>query len=166
MDFGVCFDSEKGEFKYTKEGAHSVSRIVHNKDETGKELFLSLLDSIKNKNNIRIYENTTLLDIIINNNKCIGGIVTKGEETINIYSKETILATGGIGGLFKNSTSRRSLTGDGIAIALRHNIVTSGNVTTDNILEVASSGVDYISVGALTHSYKVLDLSMKNLVNS
>jgi nicotinate-nucleotide pyrophosphorylase (carboxylating) len=41
----------------------------------------------------------------------------------------------------------------------------SGNITLDNILEVASSGVDYISVGALTHSYKVLDLSMKNLVN-
>jgi L-aspartate oxidase len=66
-----------------------------------------------------------LLDIIINNNKCIGSIVSRGEETINIYSKETILATGGIGGLFKNSTSRRSLTGDGIAIALRHNIETS-----------------------------------------
>ncbi|MGV8979831.1 carboxylating nicotinate-nucleotide diphosphorylase [Clostridium sp.] len=45
-------------------------------------------------------------------------------------------------------------------------IEASGNVTLDNILEVASSGVDYISVGALTHSYKVLDLSMKNLVNS
>ena len=41
----------------------------------------------------------------------------------------------------------------------------SGNVTLDNILDVASSGVDYISVGALTHSSKVLDLSMKNLVN-
>jgi len=45
-------------------------------------------------------------------------------------------------------------------------IEASGNVTLDNILEVASSGVDYISVGALTHSYKVLDLSMKNLVNN
>ncbi|MGH4121670.1 MAG: carboxylating nicotinate-nucleotide diphosphorylase [Clostridium sp.] len=45
-------------------------------------------------------------------------------------------------------------------------IEASGNVTLDNILEVASSGVDYISVGALTHSFRVLDLSMKNLVNS
>ncbi|MFT5871743.1 MAG: nicotinate-nucleotide pyrophosphorylase (carboxylating) [Clostridium sp.] len=44
-------------------------------------------------------------------------------------------------------------------------IEASGNITLDNILDVASSGVDYISVGALTHSYKVLDLSMKNLVN-
>jgi nicotinate-nucleotide pyrophosphorylase (carboxylating) len=43
-------------------------------------------------------------------------------------------------------------------------IEASGNVTLDNILEVANCGVDYISVGALTHSYKVLDLSMKNLV--
>ncbi|MGH4118731.1 carboxylating nicotinate-nucleotide diphosphorylase [Clostridium sp.] len=44
-------------------------------------------------------------------------------------------------------------------------IEASGNITLDNILKVASSGIDYISVGALTHSYKVLDLSMKNLVN-
>jgi nicotinate-nucleotide pyrophosphorylase (carboxylating) len=44
-------------------------------------------------------------------------------------------------------------------------IEASGNVTLDNILEVAGTGVDYISVGALTHSSKVLDLSMKNLVN-
>jgi len=44
-------------------------------------------------------------------------------------------------------------------------IEASGNVTLNNIATVASSGVDYISVGALTHSYKVLDLSMKNLVN-
>ena len=45
-------------------------------------------------------------------------------------------------------------------------IEASGNITLDNILEVASCGVDYISVGALTHSFRVLDLSMKNLVNS
>ncbi|MBU3181148.1 L-aspartate oxidase [Clostridium psychrophilum] len=125
IDFGAKFDKEDGNFKYTKEGAHSINRIVHNKDETGKELFLSLLKALKNKKNVRIFEKTTLIDIIINNNICCGGIVIKGEERINIYSKETILATGGIGGLFKNSTSRRSLTGDGIAIALRHKIKTS-----------------------------------------
>jgi len=45
-------------------------------------------------------------------------------------------------------------------------IEASGNVTLENILEVAGSGVDYISVGALTHSFRVLDLSMKNLVNN
>jgi len=45
-------------------------------------------------------------------------------------------------------------------------IEASGNITVDNILDAASSGVDYISVGALTHSCKVLNLSMKNLVNN
>ena len=125
IDFGTSFDMENGDLKYTKEAAHSISRIVHNKDETGKELFLSLLEALKNKKNICIAENTTLLEIFTKDNKCFGGIAIKGEERINIYSKETILATGGIGGLFKNSTSRRSLTGDGIAIALRHNIKTS-----------------------------------------
>ena len=118
IDFGTSFDTEKVGFKYTKEGAHSINRIVHNKDETGKELFLSLLEALKNKKNVSILENTTLVDIITKNNICSGGIATKGEKRINIYSKATILATGGIGGLFKNSTNRRSLTGDGIAIAL------------------------------------------------
>jgi len=125
IDFGVSFDTENGNLKYTKEAAHSISRIVHNKDETGKELFQSLLEKLRNKKNVRIFENTTLIDIITENDVCYGGIVTRGGERINIYSKETILATGGIGGLFKNSTSRRGLTGDGIAIALRHNIKTS-----------------------------------------
>lgn len=125
IDFGVTFDEEKGKFKYTKEGAHSVSRIVHNKDETGKELFLSLLEAVRNKKNVSILENTTLVDIITKNNICAGGIATKGDKIINIYAKATILATGGIGGIFKNSTNRRRLTGDGIAIALRHNIKTS-----------------------------------------
>ena len=124
-DYGVSFELENGELKYTKEGAHSINRIVYHKDETGKELFLSLLKVIRTKKNIQIFENTTLIDIITENDICCGGIVTKGEERINIYSKETILATGGIGGLFKNSTNRRGLTGDGIAIALRHNIKTS-----------------------------------------
>jgi len=124
-EYGVGFDLENGEFQYTKEGAHSINRIVHTKDETGKELFQSLLKVVKTKENIRIFENTTLLDIITENDVCCGGIVTRNDERINIYSKETILATGGIGGLFKNSTNRRGLTGDGIAIALRHNIKTS-----------------------------------------
>lgn len=125
IDFGTSFDMENGGFQYTKEGAHSINRIVHRKDETGKELFLSLLEALENKKNVRIMENTTLVDIITRNNICAGGIAIKDEKTINIYSKATILATGGIGGLFKNSTNRRSLTGDGIAIALRHNIKTS-----------------------------------------
>ncbi|MPM91736.1 Nicotinate-nucleotide pyrophosphorylase [carboxylating] [bioreactor metagenome] len=50
-------------------------------------------------------------------------------------------------------------------IAKRAITEASGNITLDNIAAVAKCGVDYISTGAVTHSYKVLDLSMKNLVN-
>lgn len=125
IEFGADFDKEAGEFKYTKEGAHSINRIIHSNDETGKELFLTLSKVVKKRKNISILENTTLVDIITKNNNCCGGIAIRGEKTINVHSKATILATGGIGGLFKNSTSRRSLTGDGIAIVLRHGIKTS-----------------------------------------
>jgi L-aspartate oxidase len=125
IDYGANFEKENGSLKYTKEAAHSINRIVHSTDETGKELFLTLLEAIRNRKNVKIMENTTLIDIITKNNICCGGIAIKGEKRINIYSKETILATGGVGGLFKNSTSRRNLTGDGIAIAVRNNIETA-----------------------------------------
>lgn len=49
----------------------------------------------------------------------LGGICLKDNKQINIYSKVTILATGGIGGLFKNSTNEPIITGDGIAIAIK-----------------------------------------------
>lgn len=125
VSLGTKFDTLDGAFQYTKEGAHSVNRIVHSKDETGKELFLSLIEVLKSKKNIRILENTTLVDVITKDNTCYGGVAIKGGKRINIYSKATILTTGGIGGLFKNSTNRRGLTGDGIAIAMRHNVKTS-----------------------------------------
>jgi L-aspartate oxidase len=121
--FGLVLDKENGKLLYTKEGAHSTSRIVHVKDHTGKAVVDALLKKIEGKENIIIYEDTFMVDILKEKNKCCGLIALKEDEIINIHSKVVILATGGIGGLFKNSTSQRALTGDGIYIALKNNIV-------------------------------------------
>ena len=120
--FGLVLDKENGKLLYTKEGAHSTSRIVHVKDHTGKAVVDALLKKIEEKENIIIYEDTFMVDILKEKNKCCGLIALKDDEIINIHSKVVILATGGIGGLFKNSTSQRALTGDGIYIALKNNI--------------------------------------------
>ena len=122
ISYGMNFDKVNDEISYTREGAHSINRIVHSKDKTGQELFNTLLKEVKKRNNIKIYEHTYLLDIINKDNKCFGGVVINNDKLIKIYSKVTVLATGGIGGLFKNSTSQRHLTGDGIAIAIKNNI--------------------------------------------
>lgn len=122
-DFGVEFDKGKDGFDYTKEGAHSINRIVHCSDETGRMVSKVLIEEVKARENIKIHENACCIDILKENNKCKGAVVLKGGNLINIYAKVTILACGGIGGLFKNSTNQRILTGGGLAIAIRNNIV-------------------------------------------
>lgn len=124
LSLGVRFEKDdKGNLKYTKEAAHSKSRICFHRDITGKEIVETLLENISYYNNINIMEYTTMLDIIVEDNIC-KGIVVKTQEgkIINIYSKDTILATGGIGGLYKHSTNFSSITGDSIKIAKKYNI--------------------------------------------
>lgn len=120
--FGMHFDYNNGQIDYTREGAHSVNRIVHSADVTGKRVFEVLYAEVKKRDNISIYENCELVDVLKYEGMCCGGIVNFNDGVCAIHSKYTILASGGIGGLFLNSTNRRTSTGDGIAIALRNNI--------------------------------------------
>lgn len=121
-DFNVDFNMEDGTFDYTREGAHSIKRIVHCDDETGKQVTETLLHEVQSRKNITVIENAYLADLITKDNQCFGGIVLREDVQTNIFSKFTILASGGIGGLFKNSTNQRTITGNGIAIALKNNI--------------------------------------------
>lgn len=122
IELGVDFDKSYDELLYTREGAHSTNRIVHHKDYTGKEVADTLIEKVLRRKNIQIYKNFYLCDLINDKNRCLGGIFIKENKQINIFSKFTILATGGIGGLFKNSTNQRILTGDGLSIAVKNNI--------------------------------------------
>lgn len=123
VSLGLDVDKdEDGNWDYTKEGAHCVNRIVHTQDNTGENVAKTLIKNALSRNNIRISEDTFLVDIIEKNNKCIGGILLKNNEQINVFAKCVILACGGIGGLYKNSTSQRILRGDGLAVALRHDV--------------------------------------------
>ena len=123
LNIGVEFDRDNSGFSYTKEGAHSKPRILHHKDKTGKEISSKLLEKVRQLNNVEILENTLLLDILADDNHCYGVVARDKDNNLrNLYAHFTIFATGGIGGLYEKSTNYPHLTGDAIAIALRHNI--------------------------------------------
>lgn len=123
VSFGVRFEKNGEAFTYTKEGAHSRPRILFHEDETGKEITSHLLETARNRKNITLIENFTMVDLICNNNHC-NGIVGHDENGnyLSIVADYTVLATGGIGGLFKHSTNYRHLTGDALALALKYDI--------------------------------------------
>lgn len=123
VDFGVRFEKDGETFSYTREGAHSRPRILFHEDETGKEITSHLLETVKGRSNITLIENFTMVDLITDGNCCRGiiGHDIDGEYTA-IQAHYTVLATGGIGGLFKHSTNYRHLTGDALALALKYNI--------------------------------------------
>lgn len=122
-NFGVRFEKDGESFAYTREGAHSKPRILFHADETGKEITSHLLDEARKRKNITVFENTAMVDWLCVGNEC-QGIVCKEEDGSykKIYADYTVLATGGIGGLFKHSTNYRHLTGDALALALKHNV--------------------------------------------
>lgn len=124
LSYGVDFAREdNGELSFTKEGAHSEKRILFHKDITGKEITSHLLEEVKKLPNVNIMTYTTLVDIICKDNICYGGIIRTLDGNIeSIQADYTVLATGGVGGLYRHSTNFRHLTGDGLAIALKHNI--------------------------------------------
>ena len=121
--FNVDFDKNGDDFLYTKEGAHSRPRILFHKDVTGKEITSKLLIEAKKRENITLIENYTVVDLIVDSEEC-RGVIGKDEKGnfSSIVADYTVLATGGIGGLFKHSTNFKHLTGDALAFALKHGV--------------------------------------------
>lgn len=124
LNFGVEFDRDKdGNLCFTKEAAHSVRRILHSGgDATGKMIEKSLVEQVQNNNNIDVYEEGTVVELLINSNgECRGVLVFNNmtDEYETVYSPAVILATGGIGQLYKYTTNPEGATGDGLAIAYR-----------------------------------------------
>ena len=115
--------AEDGELAFTREGAHSRPRILFHEDITGKEITQTLLDQVKTKENIEICEYMTMVDVISKDNIC-GGVIAMDAKN-NVYpirSQFVVLACGGIGGLFQNSTNYQHIAGDGLGIAMKHQV--------------------------------------------
>ncbi len=112
-----------GSLNFTREGAHCRPRILYHEDVTGREITQTLLEEAMKRENLILREETTMLDIISDDTAC-GGVVAAGPDGVpyTVGAGAVVLACGGIGGLFKNSTNFPHITGDALAIAMRRNI--------------------------------------------
>lgn len=123
VSYGVDFEKKNGEFCYTREGAHSKPRILFHEDITGKEITSKLLAQVKKRANVEILEYTTMTDIIEEAGKCCGIYAAEQDgDQLKIEADYTILASGGIGGLYEHSTNFPHLTGDALEVAKKHDI--------------------------------------------
>jgi len=119
--FGVQFDKENNELHLTREAGHSKDRIVHSGDTTGREIEQALTRRTRENKNIEVLENCLAIDLITKDAKCYGASVldVKSREIVNIFSRGTILATGGVGYIYQNTTNPAIATGDGVAMTFR-----------------------------------------------
>lgn len=129
IDRGVEFEREaNGELAYTREGAHSRPRICFHEDITGEEITTKLLAQVRRLHNVRILENVEVVDVMesAQGERCVGVECVDRRDTeekrLIIRAPYTVLATGGIGGLYDRSTNYSSLTGDACRIAREHGI--------------------------------------------
>ncbi|WP_291527898.1 L-aspartate oxidase [Bacteroides sp. UBA939] len=134
IDWGVEFDkTDRGDFDLHKEGGHSEFRILHHKDNTGAEIQESLIKAIKTHPNIEIFNRHFAVEIITQHHigiivtrhtpgiKCYGAYVLNEDtgEVDTFLSKITLMATGGVGSVYRNTTNPLVATGDGIAMVYR-----------------------------------------------
>jgi L-aspartate oxidase len=121
-DLGVSFDRKpEGGFELALEGGHSQARVLHNKDATGKAITTALAERLRElaaaQDNIRIMENTYAIELLVENECCIGARLESGSNRLAIIAPHTVLATGGVGQIFQRTTNPEVATGDGIALA-------------------------------------------------
>ena len=124
IKYGVEFDKNKeNKIELTLEAAHSVNRILHSGgDATGKSIELALSDKAENTKNITIYQGTQAVDLLIDSDKKCRGVIlynSKNGEYEIVYSSVVIIATGGAGQVYSNTTNPEIATGDGISLAYR-----------------------------------------------
>jgi len=121
VEFGTHFDFENGQIALTKEGGHSHRRVVHALgDATGKEIMRALIARTQASPNSQIWEETFTIDLLVHEGVCRGALVWNPRHGRTfVWAKQTILATGGAGRIFRETTNPKIATGDGHAIAFR-----------------------------------------------
>ena len=120
VELDIPFDTNpEGELQITREGGHSCRRIVHcGGDATGRETTKRLGELILAKENVKIAFRTQLVDLLVDENGVCGAIINDGKHK-RVACSHVILATGGIGHIYRYTTNPRGAMGDGIAVAHR-----------------------------------------------
>ena len=123
LEWGTAFDrgAQSGELLRTREGAHSLSRILHaNGDATGREIAVSLLRHAREIPKIELMEWTTSVDLMVQDGRVVGATLLDGEGGLRVVqARAVLLASGGAGQVYSDTTNPAVATGDGIAMAYR-----------------------------------------------
>ncbi len=121
LAWGTAFDREGGKLMRTREGAHSLARILHaNGDATGREIAMSLLRHVRALKNVALLEWTTGVELMVKQGHVAGAMLLDGEGRLRtVRAGATLLASGGAGQVYSDTTNPAVATGDGIAMAYR-----------------------------------------------
>ncbi len=121
MSYGAAFDQSDGEMALTQEGGHSHRRVVHALgDATGKEIMRALIARLKSEPSISVWDDTFTIDLLTHGGECRGALMWNPQHGKTfVWAKQTILATGGAGRLFRETTNPEIATADGQAMAFR-----------------------------------------------
>ena len=121
IDWGAQFDRERGKLQFTQEGGHGAARIVHAQgDATGAEVEATLLRVTKETEEIQAFEQSFTIDLLVSDRVCHGALVSNQIRGATlVWAKQTILATGGCGQVYRETTNPEIITGDGVAMAYR-----------------------------------------------
>jgi L-aspartate oxidase len=121
IDWGTRFDQSDGRLALGREGGHGCDRIAHALgDATGKEVMRAMIERVRTCPHIGIWENTFTIDLLTRGGACRGALVWNNRHgKTMIWSKQTILCTGGAGQLYRETTNPEVATGDGMAVAYR-----------------------------------------------
>src|SRR6266849_4404254 len=120
--WGTNFDLEaEGKLALTREGGHSHRRIVHALgDATGHEVMRAIIEQARKVPNITIWDKTFTIDLLTHEGACAGALVHRPRrDLLLVWSKQTILASGGAGMVYRETTNPPVATGDGMAAAYR-----------------------------------------------
>ncbi len=113
IKFGVNFDKD-----FNIEGSHSYSRVMHVADATGRAILKPLLDRVSRNHNVSIAQGTECISLLKSGSKVVGARFRNiAREEFDVFASNVVLASGGLGGLYEESTNPSILTGDGIALA-------------------------------------------------
>ena len=121
IEWGTHFDQVDGQVALTREGGHSHPRIVHALgDATGREVMRAIILQARARPNVRIWQNSFTIDLLTHEGRCRGAIVwDKRRGPSLLWARAVVLATGGAGQLYRETTNPAIATGDGHALAYR-----------------------------------------------
>ena len=121
LELGAAFDRDsQGRIHFALEGGHRFPRILHKGDTTGQEIQRTLLHALKEKENVTFLRQTFAVDLLVEGDLVVGAVLFRPDGDLEAaWARRTILATGGAGRLFRETTNPKIATGDGLAMAFR-----------------------------------------------